>query len=73
MVMEEGATATPISYPGLGKNRQVPCKPGGGDCLPPPSNGRAKEPTTDAYILNSSCPIGNIWPNDRHQMCERLG
>ncbi|KAK5786148.1 hypothetical protein PVK06_040778 [Gossypium arboreum] len=30
MVMEEGANATPISYPGLGKNRQVPCKIGGG-------------------------------------------
>ncbi|TYG46864.1 hypothetical protein ES288_D11G291100v1 [Gossypium darwinii] len=39
MVMEEGANATPISYPGLGKNLQVPCKLGGGNCLPPPSNG----------------------------------
>ncbi|TYH45831.1 hypothetical protein ES332_D11G293600v1 [Gossypium tomentosum] len=39
MVMEEGANATPISYPGVGKNLQVPCKLGGGNCLPPPSNG----------------------------------
>ncbi|KAB2058825.1 hypothetical protein ES319_A11G261100v1 [Gossypium barbadense] len=37
MVMEEGGNATPISYPGVG-NCQVPCKIGGGNCLPPPSN-----------------------------------
>ncbi|KAK8258587.1 hypothetical protein V6Z12_1Z003900 [Gossypium hirsutum] len=28
-----------VIYPGVGKNLQVPCKLGGGNCLPPPSNG----------------------------------